>query len=225
MAEAAPTLPPARAARAKPPERVMLDDLQSCTRCPLYQDATQAVPGEGPAPADLMVVGEQPGDHEDLQGRPFVGPAGQLFDRIAGEAGLDRRAVYVTNAVKHFKFTPRGKRRIHQRPDRNEVEHCRWWLDLEVARVRPKLILGMGATAALSLTGTGEGILKRRGTVEVGRHGLPVLLSVHPSYILRVPDETARRAAMGHLRADLEQALALIAGDGSLPQAQPGLPF
>ncbi|MGR3512129.1 MAG: UdgX family uracil-DNA binding protein [Paracoccaceae bacterium] len=230
MAEAAPTLPPARAAKVRPPERPMregnmLADLQSCTRCPLYEHATQAVPGEGPAPADLMIVGEQPGDQEDLQGRPFVGPAGQLFDRIAGEAGLDRTAAYVTNAVKHFKFTTRGKRRIHQRPDRGEVEHCRWWLDLEIDRVKPKLLLGMGATAALSLTGKGEGILKRRGTVEVGRHGLPVLLTVHPSYILRVPDKGAQTQATAHLRDDLREAVALINGDATLPPLEPQLPF
>lgn len=230
MAEAAPTLPPARAAKVKMPERPtrkdsMLADLQSCTRCPLFEHATQAVLGEGPAPADLMIVGEQPGDQEDLQGRPFVGPAGQLFDRIAVEAGLDRSAAYVTNAVKHFKFTTHGKRRIHQRPDRGEVEHCRWWLDLEIDRVKPKLLVGMGATAALSLTGRGEGILQRRGTVEIGRHGLPVLLTVHPSYILRVPDAGAQARVTADFRDDLRQAVALGNGDAMLPPFAPRLPF
>lgn len=200
----------------------MLEDLQSCTRCPLFENATRAVPGEGAAPADLMIVGEQPGDREDLEGRPFVGPAGQLLDRIAGEAGIDRRRIYVTNAVKHFKFIPRGRRRIHQRPDRGEVEQCRWWLDLEIDRVGPRLIVAMGATAALSLTGTGDGVLKRRGGVETGLHGLPVLLTMHPSYILRVPNAGARRAAMRHLRADLDRVMALVSGAAALPAAPAG---
>ena len=128
-------------------------EASACTRCPLHRDATQVVVGEGPRDAPLMVVGEQPGDQEDLAGRTFVGPAGQLFDRLAEDAGLDRDRAFVTNAVKHFKFTPRGKRRIHQRPDAGEVQACRWWLDLERELIRPKLILAMGATAALSLTG------------------------------------------------------------------------
>ncbi|EKE43999.1 uracil-DNA glycosylase, putative [Oceaniovalibus guishaninsula JLT2003] len=228
MQDAAPTLPPVRAARiaarhAKddamdllsrmegdmPEDRAdFLRRLQGCTRCDLHANATQAVPGEGPHDAPLMVVGEQPGDQEDLQGRPFVGPAGQLFDRLADEAGFDRGGAYVTNAVKHFKFQPRGKRRIHQRPDMGEITACRWWLDIERQMIRPRLILAMGATAVGSLTGTGAGILKRRGTIEATEDGTPVFITLHPSYLLRVPDASAKEAAMQDFRSDLAAAQA-----------------
>ena len=211
MAEAAPTAPSLRAERIKqavdhPPEET---GLAGCTRCPLHLNATQAVPGEGPADASVMVVGEQPGDAEDLAGRPFVGPAGQLFDRIAGEAGFDRTTAYVTNAVKHFKFVARGKRRIHQRPISGEVQRCRWWLDQEIALVKPKLIVAMGATAAEALTGDGAGITRRRGCIEEGLHGVPVLITVHPSYILRLQDGVARVEAHTALRSDLSRAVTL----------------
>ncbi len=222
MRDAAPTLPPLRAQRilaAHPTDEKMqppLDDrpttlpalgdaMQRCTRCPLYRNATQAVPGEGPQDAPLMVVGEQPGDQEDLAGRPFVGPAGQLFDRVADQAGLDRSRAYVTNAVKHFKFEPRGKRRIHQRPDAGEVRHCQWWLDTEREIVRPRLIVAMGATAAAALTGTGAGITKRRGQIEAAADGTPVFLTVHPSYLLRVPD-AMRAVETEAFRLDLAAA-------------------
>ncbi len=174
-----------------------------CTRCPLYAPATQVVFGVGPEDAALMIVGEQPGDTEDLTGVPFTGPAGQVFDTEAQAAGLDRGAAYVTNAVKHFKFTPRGKRRIHQRPDAGEVSACRWWLDLERELIRPRLILAMGATALASLTGKGEGILSRRGKVEVATDGTPVFVTVHPSYILRLPDPALQMAERARFRDDL----------------------
>lgn len=198
-----------RAAMPKAPEVIeTLEDaraaVEHCTRCGLCRHATQAVFGEGPADARLMVVGEQPGDQEDLQGRPFVGPAGKVLDEVMQQSGLDRGQAWMTNAVKHFKFTPRGKRRIHQSPDKGEVAACKWWLDLERGFVRPQLTLGLGATAALALTGTGAGITKRRGTVEETPTG-PVLLSWHPSYILRIPD--AGRAA--EARAELAEDLAL----------------
>lgn len=157
-----------------------------CARCPLHATATQAVCGVGLEDAALMIVGEQTGDTEDLTGVPFTGPAGRLFDAEAQAAGLDRAAAYVTDAVKHFKFSPRGKWRIHQRPDAGEVTACRWWLDQERALIRPRLILAMGATALASLTGTGERILAQRGTLEVAGDGAPVFLTVHPSYILRL---------------------------------------
>ncbi|QPC87262.1 UdgX family uracil-DNA binding protein [Mesorhizobium sp. NBSH29] len=218
MRENAPTLPPLRAARvhahalatvhARPMEGGLPEfrtELRGCTRCALYRDATQAVPGEGPLDAPLMIVGEQPGDEEDLSGRPFVGPAGRLFDQVAAEAGLDRHRAYITNAVKHFKYVVRGKRRLHQRPNSNEISHCRWWLDAERALLKPKLILAMGASAAEALTGSGEGILKRRGTIETTGDGTPVLLTVHPSYLLRLPEGTARIHAIGNFRLDLEQ--------------------
>ncbi len=217
MAEALPTLPPVRAGRIT--ERLMADvpdarddyeaALDGCRRCPLWQDATQAVPGEGPRDAALMIVGEQPGDREDLTGRPFVGPAGQLFDKVAEEAGIDRKAAFVTNAVKHFKFTPRGKRRLHQNPNAHEIQQCKWWLDIERELVKPKLIVAMGGTALESLTGSRKGILKRRGQIEHAEDGTPILVTVHPSYILRIPDhlrgdETAR------FRDDLERARAFL---------------
>ncbi|EGJ20698.1 phage SPO1 DNA polymerase-related protein [Cereibacter sphaeroides WS8N] len=183
---------------------------EGCRRCGLWANATQVVFGEGPATARMMIVGEQPGDREDLAGRPFVGPAGQLFDEEAAAAGLDRGSVYVTNAVKHFKFTPRGKRRIHQKPDAGEVTACRWWLDLERDLVRPRLIVAMGATALASLTGSGAGILKRRGSVERLDDGTPLFVTVHPSYILRLPDEAARAEERRRFRADLEEARQLL---------------
>lgn len=174
-----------------------------CTRCPLHGPATQVVFGVGPPDAPLMIVGEQPGDTEDLTGVPFTGPAGQLFDAEAKEVGLDRAAAYVTNAVKHFKYQPRGKRRIHQRPDAGEVTACRWWLDLERATIRPKLILAMGATAVASLTGTGKGILTRRGTVETLSDGTPLFITVHPSWILRLPDPDQQVNERTKFRTDL----------------------
>ncbi|SDY11192.1 UdgX family uracil-DNA binding protein [Citreimonas salinaria] len=181
-----------------------------CTRCPLYCDATQTIFGEGPEDARVMVVGEQPGDQEDLAGRPFVGPAGRLFDEQAKAAGLVRKGVYVTNAVKHFKFVQRGKRRIHQRPDAGEVTACRWWLDREIATVKPDLIVAMGATALQALTGSGKGILKRRGGVESGPDDMRVLATVHPSYLLRLPDREARARETDLFRADLARARDLV---------------
>tara|TARA_R110002049_G_scaffold44333_3_gene129807 strand:+ start:42418 stop:43878 length:1461 start_codon:yes stop_codon:yes gene_type:complete len=217
MAEAAPTLPPARLAKVQAQleachsawegDRSALSAaVSACTRCPLHRSATQAVPGEGPVDADLMIVGEQPGDMEDLTGRPFVGPAGQLFDKIAGSVGLDRGQAYVTNAVKHFKFTPRGKRRLHQRPNSAEISHCRWWLDAEIAQVKPKLILAMGATAAEALTGTGKDILARCGGMERTLSGHPVQITMHPSYLLRLPDPVAKERATARFSADLQAA-------------------
>ena len=221
MQAAAPTLPPPRAAKiterlaAPGVVRAMADDLDqlhaeenACNRCPLYENATQAVPGTGPRDADLMVVGEQPGDQEDLAGRPFVGPAGQMFDRIAREAGIDRAQAFVTNAVKHFKFMPKGKRRIHQNPNTGEIKACRFWLQSEIELVRPKLILSMGGTAAESLTGSRKGILSRRGTIEETAEGVPVFLTVHPSYLLRLPDPALRDDETAKFRADLKSAQA-----------------
>src|SRR5947208_16462948 len=138
---------------------------KSCTRCPLYQIATQTVFGEGPVGARLMLVGEQPGDQEDLAGKPFVGPAGKMLDKALSEAGVDRTEVYVTNVVKHFKNEPRGKRRLHKKPNRYEVERCRWWLDQEIAAVQPKLILALGVTAANQLTGKKIVLSRVRGQV------------------------------------------------------------
>ncbi|SFJ71381.1 UdgX family uracil-DNA binding protein [Jannaschia pohangensis] len=222
MAEAAPTLPPARMGAAQSQLRAfastwdaneggLAEAVRSCTRCPLHRDATQAVPGEGPPEAALMIVGEQPGDQEDLRGRPFVGPAGQMFDAVAAEVGLDRTKAFVTNAVKHFKFTPRGRQRIHQRPDTSEINHCKWWLEAEMAQVSPRLILAMGATAAQALTGSGDRLLARRGRVEE-RPGLPpVLITLHPSYILRLRDAGQRAEARANLAHDMALSRDLVA--------------
>lgn len=229
MAEAAPTLPPVRAEKARQqlaahmsawegPKDALPAAIHDCSRCPLHRTATQAVPGVGPHDAALMIVGEQPGDQEDLAGLPFVGPAGQLFDRGAEAAGLRRQEAFVTNAVKHFKFTPRGKRRLHQRPNSGEIEHCRWWLDAERALVKPKLILALGATAAEALTGTGANILRRRGTVEQLADGTPVLLAVHPSFLLRLPDPAEREKQTALFEADLRRAVEMIAALSVRPE-------
>lgn len=180
----------------------------SCERCPLHGPATQTVFGEGPEHTEVAFVGEQPGDHEDLAGKPFVGPAGQLFDRAAAEAGIDRARVYVTNAVKHFKFEARGKRRIHQKPDAGEVSHCRWWLEQELALVRPKLVVALGATAARALTGHAVKITAARGGLIPLADGTPMLVTVHPSYLLRLPDRAAQDMAYRQFVADLKAAAA-----------------
>ncbi|MFS4439532.1 UdgX family uracil-DNA binding protein [Paracoccaceae bacterium GXU_MW_L88] len=188
-----------------------LDEARSaamaCTRCGLCEAATQTVWGEGDPDARLMIVGEQPGDHEDLKGRPFVGPAGDVLRTEMAAAGIGR--VWLTNAVKHFKFTPRGKRRLHQRPDRNEIEHCRWWLDLERRFIQPDLTVAFGASAAFALTGRSAAMRDRRGTIEKARDGGAVLLSWHPSYILRL-EGAAAADARAELREDLKQAVAAL---------------
>jgi DNA polymerase len=168
---------------------------------PLIHGATRAVLGEGPVGAAVAFVGEQPGDQEDLQGRPFVGPAGQLLDRAMAEAGLDRQAVYVTNAVKHFKFEQRGKRRIHQKPTAGEVKHYRWWLDQELTFVHPNIVVALGATAVLALTGKSLVISRFRGPADFnGRQGY---ITVHPSYLLRIPDRAAKQEAYRDFVKDL----------------------
>lgn len=171
--------------------------VDACRRCPLYEMATQAVMGQGPASAELMFVGEQPGDQEDLSGKPFVGPAGKVFDAAMAEAGLDRERAYVTNAVKHFKFVPKGKKRLHQRPNAGEVKACSFWLGLEREMVKPTLIVAMGATAVSSLAGSTTTLGSVRGRVTVLEDGTRMYATVHPSYLLRIPDreEAARERA------------------------------
>ncbi|HVU15694.1 MAG TPA: UdgX family uracil-DNA binding protein, partial [Candidatus Didemnitutus sp.] len=178
-----------------------------CTRCPLYKNATQVVFGEGPVPAAMMLVGEQPGDKEDLAGRPFVGPAGAILDRALEGAAIERKSVYLTNAVKHFKNEPRGKRRLHKRPNQYEIGRCRWWLDAELDLVRPRYIVALGATAALALTGV---------TTRIGEmHGKPMsfgniagTVTMHPSAILRMRDPGEREKAFDELVNDLAKARA-----------------
>lgn len=176
-----------------------------CHACPLWKSATRTVFGEGPAGARVMVVGEQPGDKEDLAGRPFVGPAGQLFDRALAEAGVDRRRVYVTNAVKHFKFEPRGKRRLHKTPDTPEIDACRWWLAQELRVVRPRLVVALGGTAVRALFGRAMPIGRNRGRDLALPDGTPAAVTVHPSYLLRLPDADSRIREYGRFVADLRR--------------------
>lgn len=178
-------------------------DAAVCTRCNLYKCATQTVFGEGPLDAQILFVGEQPGDQEDLAGRPFVGPAGQLFDAALEEAGVDRTRTYVTNAVKHFKFRLRGKRRLHSRPDGGEIKACRWWLEQELELIRPTLTVALGATAARSLFGRVVTITSLRGTPQRLPDGSECWVTVHPSALLRMPGEQARRDGRRMFVADL----------------------
>src|SRR3569833_2879547 len=196
MIEAAPLVPrqapgwePSTAAL---PAAGSLEELETeasaCRRCPLWKNATQTVFGEGPSDAPVVFVGEQPGDREDLAGKPFVGPAGQMFDRALAEAGIDRAHVYVTNAVKHFKYVPRGKRRIHQRPDNSEIDHCRWWDERELNLIKTHLTVALGATAARAMSGLSQTISRERCRLMLWRDGLAGVITVHPSFLLRLPD-------------------------------------
>lgn len=195
------------------PLRQAPSTLDQCRRCDLWQHATQAVGGVGPKRARIMLVGEQPGDQEDLAGEPFVGPAGQLLDRVLGEAGLERRAVYLTNAVKHFKWEPRGKRRLHKTPAQREIEACSFWLDQELAQVQPDVIVALGSTALKSVLGTGHVTLKDTLGTPIRHAGRWVVTVYHPSYVLRVPDEAAKAQAMAVMVDGLKLAQRLLAGD------------
>jgi len=175
-----------------------------CTRCDLYKCATRTVFGEGALDGPILFVGEQPGDQEDLAGRPFVGPAGAVFDEALEQAGIDRGTVYVTNAVKHFKFIQRGKRRIHNKPDAGEITACRWWIDHERELIRPAVTVALGATAARSLVGKVVTISKVRGEPLTLADGSECWVTTHPSAILRMPDQDARHEARALLIRDLE---------------------
>ncbi len=190
--------------------RALREAAATCTNCHLYRDATQTVFGAGPERATLMLVGEQPGDREDIEGKPFVGPSGRLLDRALNEAGIDRSRVYVTNAVKHFKFVARGKRRIHQTPKADEILACRPWLDGEIAAVRPEVVMALGATAAKALLGPSFRVSKQRGEV-VHRDRLRLTATVHPSSILRGPDEQ-RAVAFADFVDDFAAVAAVLAG-------------
>jgi uracil-DNA glycosylase len=180
------------------------EDAANCHRCPLYKNATQTVFGEGPAHARVVFVGEQPGDQEDLQGKPFVGPAGAMFDRALAEAGIDRSLVYVTNAVKHFKFEPRGKRRLHKKPNNAEIEACHWWLENEFKLLGPHLAVALGATAARALTGRDVTISRMRGKLMRLREGVDGFITVHPSFLLRLPDAESKEREFRNFVADLK---------------------
>ena len=195
---------------AQPPDTSSLNAVREaaseCTACHLHKRATQTVFGQGPKHAPMMLVGEQPGDYEDVAGRPFVGPAGKIMDRALEDAGIDRTQVYVTNAVKHFKWEPRGKRRIHQKPNSREIAACRPWLEAELRIVRPKLVVAMGATAAQAIFGPGFRVTRERGKVLSSKLARRVLATVHPSSLLRQPDEKSREREYKHFVSDLRAA-------------------
>jgi DNA polymerase len=209
---------PATTAAVFLPERLSLAALREaaagCTACPLHLTGTQTVFGEGARAARLLLVGEQPGDHEDLEGRPFVGPAGRLLDEALGEAGIDRANAYVTNAVKHFKWQPRGKRRIHQKPNAAEIAACRPWLDAELEVVQPEALVLLGATAAQALLGRGFRVTRDRGTLLESELAPGALATVHPSSILRAPDAEARRRERSLFVDDLRVAAHALAARG-----------
>jgi DNA polymerase len=198
--------PPSRDAAPTQPLADIRADAAQCRRCPLWERATQTVFGAGEGDAEIVLVGEQPGDQEDLAGEPFVGPAGQLLRKALTASGLDRRRLYLTNAVKHFKWEPRGKRRIHEKPNTAEILACQLWLELELRALAPRLIVAMGATAVRSLLGPGGRVIRDRGTTLPRGDGPPVLVTVHPSSILRAPDDAARREAFDAFVADLRVA-------------------
>lgn len=176
----------------------------ACTRCPLYKNATQVVSGEGPARARILMVGEQPGDQEDKQGHPFVGPAGRVLQAALDDAGISRGEIFITNAVKHFKFEPRGKRRLHKRPNAHEIDQCHWWLDAERKLVKPSILVALGATAVRSVSGRPLPINKIRGRLIDLADGGRMLATIHPSYILRIEDEADKRAQYRQFVADLK---------------------
>ena len=175
-----------------------------CTRCPLYRHATQVVPGEGPARARVVLVGEQPGDREDLQGKPFVGPAGRILDEALAEAGLDRDKLFITNAVKHFKFELHGKRRLHKRPNAYEIDRCRQWFELERSIVKPRIVVALGATAIRCVNGKPLTIAKARGRILPLSDGGQMIATIHPSFLLRIPDEADKRAQYKRFVRDLK---------------------
>ncbi|HET8540308.1 MAG TPA: UdgX family uracil-DNA binding protein [Anaeromyxobacter sp.] len=196
------------------PERPTLPSLAraaaGCRACPLWERGTQTVFGEGPRGAEILIVGEQPGNEEDLSGRPFVGPAGRLLDRALEAAGIDRRTVYVTNAVKHFKWEARGKRRIHQKPAPGEVRACAPWLEAEIAVVRPRAVVCLGATAAQALLGRAFKVTERRGEILATPIAPIAMATVHPSSILRAPDDQTRRAELARFTKDLAALAAAL---------------
>lgn len=198
--------------KQEPSEEVktLRQEAADCRACPLWKDATQTVFGEGPQHAQMMLVGEQPGDKEDLAGKPFVGPAGQMLDRALEEAGIDRKKVYVTNAVKHFKFVPRGKIRLHQKPNTGEIKACRQWYERELSAIKPVLVVAMGATAVQSVFGKIMPVNKSRGRPIELDGGRNALVTVHPSYLLRLPDEDAKAREYERFVDDLKMAAEFV---------------
>jgi len=196
------------------PEQLTLPSLKAaaadCQACDLWEKGTQTVFGDGRSKAKVMFIGEQPGNEEDLEGKPFVGPAGRLFDKALAEAGIDRQQTYVTNVVKHFKWEPRGKRRIHKKPNSVEIKACRPWLEAEIALVKPKILVALGATAAQSLLGPQFRVTKQRGELLEFNLAPYIMATVHPSSILRAPDEETRQLEYRHFVVDLKKLARLI---------------
>jgi uracil-DNA glycosylase family protein len=190
--------------------KTLREEASRCRACHLWKDATQTVFGEGPQHAQIMLVGEQPGDKEDIAGKPFVGPAGQILDRALEEAGIERPRVYVTNAVKHFKFLTRGKIRLHQKPNTSEIRACRQWYERELASIKPALVVAMGATAAQSVFGKITPINKNRGRLIDLDDGIKALVTVHPSYLLRLPDADDKAREYQRFVDDLKIAADLL---------------
>ena len=190
--------------------KTLREEASRCRACHLWKDATQTVFGEGPQHAQIMLVGEQPGAKEDIAGKPFVGPAGQILDRALDEAGIERPKVYVTNAVKHFKFLTRGKIRLHQKPNTSEIRACRQWYERELASIKPALVVAMGATAAQSVFGKITPINKNRGRLIDIDDGIKALVTVHPSYLLRLPDADAKAREYERFVDDLKIAADLL---------------
>jgi uracil-DNA glycosylase len=230
MAAAQPTLPPAfheriqagwEGEKARVPETpadagaALAQQISACQRCPLHGPATQAVCGEGPLDAEIMLIGEQPGDREDLAGRPFIGPAGQVLDEGLSRAGLSRERLYLTNAVKHFKYEPRGKRRLHKRPDAGEVRHCRWWLEKEFELVRPKIVVALGATAYQALTGETKPMEEIRGMPIPVDEGRMLFVTVHPAYLLRIPELEKQARERTRFHEDLQAVVRLHAAQAA----------
>jgi uracil-DNA glycosylase family protein len=204
-----PDLPLFREKRVNDPARairLLAAEAKDCTRCDLYKNATQTVFGEGPADAALMLVGEQPGDQEDVMGRPFVGPAGKVLDTALEAADIERDSVYITNAVKHFKNEPRGKRRLHKKPDTGEIDACRWWLEHEFEIIHPRVIVALGTTAVRAVMGKAMTINANRGKLMALPGDAQALITVHPSYLLRLQEERDKRREFDHLVKDLRLA-------------------
>jgi len=197
-------------AAISPSLKMLREEAAHCRACPLWKNATQTVFGEGPQHAPLLLVGEQPGDKEDIAGKPFVGPAGLMLDRALQEAGIDRKKAYVTNAVKHFKFVPRGKIRLHQKPTTPEIKACRQWYERELASIKPALVIAMGATAAQSVFGKITPINKNRGRVIDVAGGIKALVTVHPSFLLRQPDPDAKAREYARFVGDLKIAAEML---------------
>ena len=201
---------PRPASNAKAAWEKLRDEAAGCTRCPLYAHATQTVFGEGPVTATMMLVGEQPGDQEDLAGEPFVGPAGRMLDKALDAAGVDRAKTYITNAVKHFKFERRGKRRLHSKPNAGEISACRWWYEHETALIAPKVTVAMGATAARSVFDRPITISRERGRAHELASGGIGWVTVHPSFLLRMPDRSKAAEEYARFVEDLRGAAMLI---------------